>query len=381
MLNFTEYLEKYSTDKRRKEYRWECEKEYDISLDVCRYILAMHESKKFIRIDHYILKSLIDFFGHEWLEEAADLLERHFKRYFEGTEEAKNAKLQKIARAKKLKNCLDGWASLHKLLGFEVNVAFKVVLKYYVQIHMAKQQKSVFETRLNLLCKALGLDNINKEFLRFIYLYNYESLVEELHDRVCKSLRVPQSKISYAVIALLTGYPEEKVLESISGERGVTNLGILVYGGRSSIEIPHEIRRYLKGLGSDNLIDIYATADKQTPLALEKFTFQKEAQFITDLISMHKNERPLHFLLYGMEGTGKTELARTIAANANCDLLDIGRGLKKRIFEDEGDLTDSVVKFRIRALNVAEIMFRNKSNLVLLVERLMFCLIILKKVF
>jgi len=379
MLNFAEYLAKLASGKRNDGFFGDDDEDYDFSSDVCKYMLSMQNSKKLVKLNGSVYKSLIDFWGRTGLEEAADYVKWQFKENFKGSEEVAKAILLKIARARKQKKYTEGWLVLHRLLhssqwisGFEksfsINRPFRYLLKKQVAECNNEPQKSIFENRLNLLCKTLDINEINKEFLRFIYLYNYDSLVEKMHDCICKSLKVSQSRISYAVIAMLVNYPEEVVLESISGERGITSLGILSYGLKSSIDIPVEIRRYLKGLGSDNLMDIYATIDKIPPLAMEKFNFQKEAKFITDLISMHKNERPLHFLLYGMEGTGKTELARTIAANANCELLDIGRGIKKRLFEDEGDLVDSVTKFRIRALNVAEVMFRNKTNLVLLVD-------------
>jgi len=386
MLNFTGYLEKLASNRRdansRRDYGLfrddDDDENYEISPYVCKYLLAMQKDKKLIKLGNNVYKSLINFWGRDGLKEVIDYAKKYFKENFKGSEEVAKAIKLKIARVRKQKNCEEGWLALLRLVNssqwksgiekpYSITKFFCYLLKKQVDAHEKNQEKSIFEKRLDLLCKTLDINDINKEFLRFIYLHNYDGLVEHLHDCICKAFKISQN-INYAVVAMLTNYPEEAVMESISSERGVTSLGILSYGLKSSIEIPLEIKRYLKGLGSDNLMDIYATIDKKPPLALEKFSFQKEAQFITDLISMHKNERPLHFLLYGVEGTGKTELARAIAANANCELLDIGRGLKKRLFENDGDLTDSVTKFRIRALNVAEIMFRNKTNLVLLVD-------------
>ena len=379
MLDFVEYL--VLLDSKHTE-RYVCEDDYDISPYICKYLIAMQNSKKRIKLDNDVYKSLINFLGRGELEKILDSLKCKFKKCFKGSEETEKAILLEIDNVRKEENCVLGWQSLFKLTHspqwtscfeksfstFSIYLPFLHSLRKQVAAHEENPEKSIFEKRLDLLCKTMGMNDINKEFLRFIYLQNEDPLVEEMHISVCNALKVSHHKISYAAVALLTNYPEEAILESISGERGVTSLGIISYGLKSSIDIPMEIKRYLKGLGSDNLMDIYATIDKKTPLALEKFSFQKEAQFITDLISMHKNERPLHFLLYGTEGTGKTELARTIAANANCELLDIGRGIKKRIYEDNGGLTDSVTKFRIRALNVVEMMFRNKKNLVLLVD-------------
>ena len=259
------------------------------------------------------------------------------------------------------------WKNIYKTLtAKQWNTMLSSALKANAQKRLFPA-KAVFEKRLNALCKTLDLCKVNKEILRFLYLWDYNETVKDLLGELSEALNTSRQRISYAAIGVLINISEEEVLNALSNERGLINLNIFC-SDRDGLGIPLEIRKYLKGLGVDNFMDMYAVSDNKEALSLEKFDCQKEAKFATDLISMHKNEKPLHILFYGTEGTGKTELARAIAANAKCEILDIGRGIKKQTLESDGNVSNALTKFRIRALTIAETALRNKRNLILLVD-------------
>ena len=274
----------------------------------------------------------------------------------------------KTPSAKKGKKSLyAAWKDIYKKLSSKQWNSMLASLLKQATCKMQPKGESIFEKRLALLCKTLGLCETNTELLRLLYLMDYNESVKSLFENVTESVNISRYKMSYLAMGILANISEEKVLDALSKERGLTSLNIL-----SSTEkdygLPLEIRKYLKGLGSDNFMDIYSESDKKAALPLEKFDCQKEAKYVIDLMSMHKNDKPLHILLYGVEGTGKTELARTIAANANCSLLDVGRGIKKQTLEEKDDVANALTKFRIRALTIAETALRNKGNLILLLD-------------
>jgi SpoVK/Ycf46/Vps4 family AAA+-type ATPase len=354
-----------------------------LNAENCRYLLIMQKNERLFQLKSEIYIHLIIFLGSNGLEILANYVKRHLKRYSKTKKkEARQHIHTETAKARRHKSdynsLINGWINLYNLLNSEhwnsavskpldINHIFTLLLRLAARSG-EQSRNQIFEKRLNLLSETLELEKADKELLRFFFVKDYNDLEGKLFESACQALKTSSSRINYAAIALLINLPEETILETISKDRGLMNMGILSYAGRLGIEISFEIRRYLKGLGSDNIMDIYATVDKKPALPLSKFEYQKEAKFITDLISIHENDRPLHFLLYGMEGTGKTELARTIAANANCELLDIGRDIKKQLFEESDCLTNAIRKFRARALNVAETVFKNKRNLVLLVD-------------
>ena len=391
MLNFLDFLATSETAYSRA--KLECSTHYSMTSRECQYFLNLHNSEEMIVLDSNIYISLLCFFGRDGLKTFANYIKRHYEKYARNKEYAEyiSSEIAKSCEQKfnlegmrlsllssEEKSNLEGWLLLYRLLNSEqwnsaVNKTLDInyIFSFLVRLAIRKGRQSLdklSEKRFNLLCKRLDLDDVNKDILRFLFNVNYSLMVENLYKNICSSFSILDSKISYTAIALITNHSEGCILDAISKEQGLMNAGILCYEGRIGIDVSFEIRRYLKGFGSDDIMDIYATVDKKPPLPIEKFECQKEAKFIIDLISIHKNDRPLHFLLYGIEGTGKTELARTIAANANCELLDIGRTPIRKIFDIGGDLADAIKKFRIRALSIAEIVFRNRSNIILLID-------------
>jgi transitional endoplasmic reticulum ATPase len=350
----------------------------NLSAEDCWYLLIMQNHKKMFQLESEIYLGLFSFFGTNGLKTFANYVKRHLEKHSSDNKENAEYILVEIAKTCEQKTKFGGWITLYRLLDSEkwksavdktLNIDYALSFFLRLVIRKAEPRNKIFEKRLNLLCETLNLDKLNKDILRFFFLMEYSDSMEKLYESTCETLRFTRHKINYTAIAMMTNHSEEAVLEAISKEKGLMNTGILWYSGRTGLEISLEVRRYLKGCGSDNLMDIYATVDKKPPLPMEKFECQKEAKFITDLISIHKNDRPLHFLLYGLEGTGKTELARTIAANSNCSLLDIGSSnIRKQIFDEENNLENAIMRFRIRALSIAEIMFRDKSNIILLID-------------
>ncbi|MDR2581993.1 MAG: ATP-binding protein [Fibromonadaceae bacterium] len=377
MLDFLDYLAtrlKSETDGNNYWRRAVC-----LNSEDCRYLLIMQNHQKTFQLESEVYTGLLNFFGIEGLKTFANYAKRHYEKHSGENKEHAEYILAEIAKSCEQKSKMEGWMTLYKLLNSEQwnsmvnrNLDINYALSFFLKLAIRKEEQTfnkIFEKRLNLLCETLNLDNVNRDILRFLFLLDYSDSMEKIYESTCQALRITRNRINYSAIALMVNHPEEIVLEAISKEKGLMNIGVICYQGHFGIEVSLEIRRYLKGLGSDNLMDIYATIDKKTALPIEKFECQKEAKFIIDLVSIHKNDRPLHFLLYGMEGTGKTELARTIAANANCSLLDLGfNSAQRQIFNQEENLENVIMRFRIRALSIAEIMFRNKNNLILLID-------------
>jgi SpoVK/Ycf46/Vps4 family AAA+-type ATPase len=375
MLNFSNFLKRAGENYYRTYF--------GLNSDSCRYLLLLHKHSKTFKLEDEIYYGIIESLGFDGLTMAAEYIKRQYKKHLSKDAEPKQKKLieSKINAAineKKKNPYAKRWEILSALITGNAWLAsvdgsslksiddvFYLLLKFLrFKSYTSQNSNKCFEKRLDLLCNTLGLCEASKEFLRLTYLMDYSDFIKDLVKNVYENFNC-RYRINYAALGILINQSEDYVLEIVSGERGLRNLGIV---NGSDLEIPIEIRKYLKGLGSDNLTDIYASVDKRPPLPLEKFECQKDAKFIIDLISIHENNRPLHFLLYGMEGTGKTELARTIAANANCELLDIGRDVKKQVLDEPDALANSIARFRIRALTMAETALSTKKNLVLLMD-------------
>jgi SpoVK/Ycf46/Vps4 family AAA+-type ATPase len=122
------------------------------------------------------------------------------------------------------------------------------------------------------------------------------------------------------------------------------------------------VEHYLLGLGSDNFLERYAKILPREALALERFSYTQDVSAMRNLLVAHDYASPLHVLLYGVEGTGKTEMAYSLAAAAGYQIYEIGRDLRSNLPARYREDSEAVVNFRLRALHIAELSLRRQSH-------------------
>jgi len=371
MLNFSYWL-------RKDVGRYYEHSEFDLNKYSVRYLLALHKIGKIYLMKDEFWFGCVRSLGPDGLIAAGEHVRRWFlKHKRDGIDEkreksvinkieavfnvrGKNAKLRLFDRWVMLREFMSGkfWNDSLKDETITINDVFHVVLRH-ASFKLSQSEKTVFDKRLDNLCRILGLSKVQRDIITLIFFVEHSESLYNLMDGLDTYRRT-----KYSNMCKLLNYPEDEILKAFSGERSLTALGV-INGYDGSFNISEEFLTYLRGVGTENLIDIFASADKNKPLELEMFDMRKEAELIIDLIKIHKNERPLNFFLYGMEGTGKTELARTIAANSGRELLDVGSVFLRVNTDSVGN---SIAKFRMTSLVIADFVLRTDNKLVLLLD-------------
>ncbi len=221
--------------------------------------------------------------------------------------------------------------------------------------------------RLQQLRLDLRLDELSLEILLACHLIDNHRAIGDLHSSgISQSgYKLPDSvQITAASLVPLLGFPENEIASRISGPGGMFDMGLLEYDGTPSVEVD----AYLTGSALASLLNHYATIVSKEALPLERFAYVQEAKMIRDLILASKGERPLHILFHGVEGTGKTELARAIAQASNRSLLEVGRNLDDSLPNDAQKQEDAILRFRLRALRITESHERNEPVVLLMDE-------------
>jgi SpoVK/Ycf46/Vps4 family AAA+-type ATPase len=221
--------------------------------------------------------------------------------------------------------------------------------------------------RMRQLRLDLRLDEMSLEILLACHLVDNHRAIGDLHNSAISQsgYKLPDSvQITATSLAPLLGYPEIEIANRISGPGGLFDLGLLEYDGTPSVEV----EAYLTGSAMASLLNHYAMKASQEALPLERFTYSNEAKLVRDLFLAHSGERPLHILLHGVEGTGKTELARSIAQASNRTLLEVGRNLEDSLPKDAQKQQDAIIRFRLRALRITESHERNEPVVLLMDE-------------
>ncbi len=339
------------------------------------YLIFMHKTHYDfnLRAEHYV--EIIDFLGTEGLKHAVKIISRYLKSHSEQSKAgaAFEAKMNKLPIAT---DFFASWIKIDDLLNsrfwitevknpFDVNYLFLKMLEYAFDIQIKAKNlyfSDVFEKRLRILNETLSLDKVSQDVLALAFAISKDSLMDDLSDCVMETLKGRHSSSNFLdrVISVLTGHSRDSILNSLSKPRGLIELGILDEDG----DLPADMKNFLSGIGSDNFLENYAKIDDKKALPLESFDCLKQAQIVCDLIKSYKNNRSLNFLFYGVEGTGKTELTRSIAAKTGKTLYEIGAEFRNNqsIFGKQTH-REGAISYKMRALKISEISLREKNVL------------------
>jgi len=336
------------------------------------YLVAAHKMRHDINLSeaHYI--EIIDFLGTEGLNLAIETINDLAENLFE-------AKLGKVLSAS---NFLASWQEINKLLNselwktkaknpFDVDYLLLIMLEYAFKLqakanflHFSK----TFEKRFRILKDTLNLDEVSQDILTVKFAIAEDSMMSDLNDCVTdafESRSGRRNRFNEHAIAVFTGHSKDKIIESVSKSRGLIDLGIIDEEG----DLPIDVVSFLNGIGSDNFLEGYAKIDDKKALPLDRFDCKKESDIICNLIKSHKGNRSLNFLFYGTEGTGKTELSRSIAAQTGRVFYEIGLEFKNNheIF-DKYEHREGAISYRMRALKISEMFLREKNALLVVDE-------------
>ena len=339
------------------------------------YLIFMHKTHYDfnLRDEHYI--EIIDFLGTDGLHYAIKIISNYLKNHCEQSKNstAFEAKLDKLPIAA---DFFVSWIKINDLLNsrfwitevknpFDVNFLFLKMLEFAFDMQTKAKVlyfSDIFEKRLRILNETLTLDKVSQDVLTLAFAISKDSLMDDLSDCVMETLKGRHSSSNFLdrVISILTGHSRDSILNSLSKPRGLIELGILDEDG----DLPPDVKNFLSGIGSGNFLENYAKIDSKKALPLERFDCEKESKLICDLIKSYKGNRSLNFLFYGMEGTGKTELARSIAAKTNRTLYEVGAEFKNNqgIFGKQTH-REGAISYRVRALKISEICLREKNVL------------------
>lgn len=215
------------------------------------------------------------------------------------------------------------------------------------------------------------LKDDDMEILLYLWLRNTDNLHldldEEFGYRRRRFGRMPNEIEDVAKeIATATGFKEIQVKKLLGRDSTLQKLGLF----NDDFDVPYELGSYLDGYSSSMGLKAFHLADAGTVPFDQLKVNNPDAEFALSLIKNHGWDCPLNMLFYGIEGAGKTELAKALAREAGLPLLEIsidagnmvefGRRVESR--------TQSLMLFRIRAAMLANWQCEQEHGIIMIDE-------------
>lgn len=225
-------------------------------------------------------------------------------------------------------------------LEFDQNISDQVaelVIKYFKT--KIDSYDNFQDEKLQEIQSLFKLTDAELEILTLYHCLNFSEEFEELTARnsQVENFRYPnKSKNLLSEILQLSVY--QITSATINKKSKLISLGILNFTRNSSLSISDDVYDFLSGSANSNIIEKYAkkiSLDDTIPPSSHLIKNQK----IETLKLILKSAKPCSVLFYGKPGTGKTEMAKTMAKELGLNLYSINilnndgeddRSLRKR---------------------------------------------------
>lgn len=227
---------------------------------------------------------------------------------------------------------------------------------------------ALLQTNVQRLAALVGLDAVDSRILAFTVCLHNEPMLDEAADQL-ESLTTAQV---FQTLAMLLELPDAQVRQALGSQGLLTRSGLVVVDRTGSSRLKGKLEllshTFADQMVSTDAAPIHLLRGKIQPaapghLALADFGHIQPMLNIVQPWLRHAQatqRRGVNLYLHGAPGTGKTELARTLAHDLGCELFEVAS-------EDEDGDPISPVN-RLRAFRAAQSFLAQRKALLLFDE-------------
>jgi SpoVK/Ycf46/Vps4 family AAA+-type ATPase len=246
------------------------------------------------------------------------------------------------------------------------NIATEYFTKYALeQLKNAVMEDDPVYIRAQKLQETLRLSDSDMELILYLWI-DLATEIKAKQSGLTRRAAMMQSRGQDVNLMLVAGgFTEKQFYDTIGDNSLLSKLRII----DSDLVMDHEIELHMNGT-----INISSVGDIETAEA-PKIPFQTlakdrpEADMLVYLLAHHDYKQPLNILFYGRAGTGKTELSKALAQELGIPLYTIKTSSEpKSGIIRESSLGDSILRRRVRNLQLAAWRGENEKSIILIDE-------------
>ncbi|MCQ2107242.1 MAG: ATP-binding protein [Fibrobacter sp.] len=224
----------------------------------------------------------------------------------------------------------------------------------------ASAENDPYIQRLKSIQKIYQLTDLELEFLIFTWVFFFEKDCEDLVD----FMRMNQQKLPNSAILFqqICEVPQEEIDKILDPKATLRRMMIL----DNELNPLPKIIQYLSGRAGASYCENNFQIFKGDTIAYEQLQDNNsDTELMVEMLTHYQKGNPLNIFLYGVEGTGKTELSKAIAKK-------LGKKLILTNLEHSGDNKDNPFSNKIidkmSSILLASYTFRNDDAIILVDE-------------
>jgi len=251
---------------------------------------------------------------------------------------------------------------------FKRSQIIDILKKYHTKLENRKKFTSskILTKNIKQVSSLLNLNRVEEQILEFSVLLNQYDILEEAAELLGNNLNTTQAK---KAISTILNIPLQDINAAFKSNSKLSRSSIVTISKNSTNSLDIKIEIVNDSFADDMLNldedvsvmirDVVRPCDKSSLKLKDYEHISKDVDIILAYLksAIESKKEGVNILLYGLPGTGKTELAKTLSQALKTKLFEISYA------DDDDEAIDGYQ--RLKAFKIAQALLSNQNNLLM----------------